>query len=160
MPLHARIRRFEAIVSRARSALCYRGSMEVSKFVQILLVEDFRIESASGAQPGTRGSVRAHNATRVWLTGRPIGHSRVTQAFLEARSDWAEPDLPRFDFTPPRIVIAYTLAAIQPVVTMLLGGAQVYCQYRELEGGAIHASVYLPRRELGAHDDPHWVRPG
>lgn len=133
--------------------------MERSKFVQILSVEDFRMESAAEAQPGSRESVRAQNVIRIWLTGTPVGHSRVTQAFLEARSSWHEPALPRFDFTPPRIVIAYTLAAIQPVVSMLLSGAQVFCQYRELEGGAIHADVHLPRRQLGPHDDPHWVRP-
>ncbi|MEM9454210.1 MAG: hypothetical protein AAGF11_08515 [Myxococcota bacterium] len=134
--------------------------MERGKFVQILRVEDFRMESAAEAQPGSRESVRAANVIRIWLTGQPVGHSRVTQAFLEARSDWHEPALPRFDFTPPRIVIAYTLPAIQPVVSMLLDGVQLYCQYRELEGGAIHADVHIPRRHARSHEDPHWVPPG
>ena len=134
--------------------------MGVSKFVQILRVEDFRIESGAAAEPGSRSSVRAYNAIRIWLTGQPVGHSRVTQAFLEARSDRGEPALPRFDFTPPRIVISYTLAAIQPVVSMLLDGVQLYCQYREFEGGAVHADVHLPRKNLGPHEDPHWIRTG
>ena len=133
-------------------------SVEVSKFVQLLSVEDFRIESGAAAQPGVRGSVHADNAIRIWLIGQPVGSSRVTQAFLEARSSWSEPALPRFEFTPPRIVIAYTLAAIQPVVSLLVAGAELYCQYREFEGGAVHADVHRPRRHPRAREDPHWVR--
>ena len=134
--------------------------MEASKFVQILQVEDYRMESGSVAVPASRGSVRAHNSVRIWLLGRPVGRSRVTQAFLEARSDWAEPPLPRFDFTPPRIFIGYTPATIAPVVSMLLDGIQLYCQYRELTNGTVHADVHLPRRNLGPGEDPHWTPAG
>ncbi len=139
-------------------SLCYREPMGASKFVQILRVEDYRLESGAEARPGPRGSVHAHNAVRIWLTGSPVGpHSKVRGAFLEARSDWSEPTLPRFQFTPPRIIIAYTLESIAPVVSMLLDGMQLYCQYREFEGGAVHADVHVPRRQLGPHEDPHWM---
>lgn len=130
-----------------------------TKFVQILRVEDFRVESGAQAHPGARGSVEVVNTVRVWLLGRPTTpHATVTHAFLEARSDWSEPALPRYDFQRKRILISYTLPAIQPVVSMLLDGVQLYCQYRELEGGAVHADVHVPRRNPGsAHEDPHWV---
>ncbi|MCX4240901.1 hypothetical protein [Paraliomyxa miuraensis] len=130
-----------------------------TRFVQILRVEDFRIESGTEARPGARGAVEIASVVRVWLTGQPTTpHATVTHAFLEARSDWQEPALPRYDFQRKRIVIAYTIPAIHAVVSMLLDGVQLYCQYRELEGGAVHADVHLPRRAPGsAHEDPHWV---
>jgi hypothetical protein len=134
--------------------------MAGSKFVQILRVEDFRIESGAQARPGARGSVSAINSVRIWLVGTPaIPHAKVTHAFLEARSDWVEPSLPSYDFQRKCILIAYTLPAIQPVVSMLLDGVQLYCQYRELEGGALHADVHKPRapRAEAPHEDPHWV---
>lgn len=81
----------------------------------------------------------------------------VTQAYLEARSDATEVVLPSYDFQRRCIVLSYTLAAIQPVVSLLLDGVQLYCQYRELEGGAIHADVHLPRRSPPPHEDMHWV---
>lgn len=137
--------------------------MTSSKFVQVLRVEDFRVESGAEAQPSARGSAQARNVVRVWLLGQPaMAHGRVTNAFLEARSDWAQPDVPRYDFTAKRIVIPYTLAAIAPVVSMLLDGIQVYCQYREFEGGAIYADVHRPsvqQTNAGA-GDLHWVPSG
>lgn len=132
-----------------------------SKFVQVLRVEDFRIESGAEAQPGARGSVSTRNMVRIWLVGSPaLPHGSVTQAFLEARSDWTEPAPPSYDFTRKRILVAYTLAAIQPVVGLLLDGVQVYCQYRELEGGGVYADVHVPRRNRPAHEDLHWVPEG
>lgn len=135
--------------------------MTRSKFVQVLRVEDYRIESGVEAQPGPRGSATIRNVVRIWLVGTPaLPHGTVTQAFLEARSDWSEPTLPSYDFTRKRILLAYTLPAIQPVVGMLLDGVQLYCQYRELEGGAVHADVHLPRRNRPAHEDAHWILEG
>lgn len=135
--------------------------MARSKFVQVLRVEDYRIESGVEAQPGPRGAATIRNVVRIWLVGTPaLPHGTVTQAFLEARSDWSEPTLPSYDFTRKRILLAYTLPAIQPVVGMLLDGVQLYCQYRELEGGAIHADVHLPRRNRPAHEDAHWILEG
>jgi hypothetical protein len=132
-----------------------------SKFVQVLRVEDFRIEAGVEAQPGARGSVSARNMIRIWLVGTPaLPHTNVTQAFLEARSDSSEPALPTYDFQRRRIVLAYTLAAIQPVVSLLLDGVQLYCQYRELENGAVHGDVHIPRRNRPGHEDTHWVPEG
>jgi hypothetical protein len=133
--------------------------MAGSKFVQVLRVEDFRIESGAEAHPGLRGSVSARNTVRIWLVGSPaVPHAKVTNAFLEARSDWSEPALPRYDFQRRRILVSYTLAAIQPVISMLLDGVQLYCQYRELEGGAVHADVHVPRRQrANASEDLHWI---
>jgi hypothetical protein len=135
--------------------------MPRSKFVQVLRVEDYRIESGVEAQPGTRGAVSTRSVVRIWLVGTPaLPHATVTQAFLEARSDWAEPTPPSYDFTRKRILVAYTLPAIQPIVALLLDGVQVYCQYRELEGGGVHADVHVPRRNRPAHEDLHWVPEG
>ena len=132
-----------------------------SKFVQVLRVEDFRIESGVEAQPGARGSVAVRNMVRIWLVGTPaLPHASVTQAFLEARSDWSEPALPSYDFQRRRILLSYTLATIQPVVSLLLDGVQLYCQYRELENGAVHGDVHLPRRNRLAHEDMHWIPEG
>lgn len=132
--------------------------MAGSRFVQVLRVEDYRIESGAEAQPGARGSVTARNTVRIWLVGSPaVPHAKVTSAFLEARSDWAEPTLPRYDFQRRCIMVSYTLAAIQPVVSLLLDGVQLYCQYRELEGGSVHADVHVPRRHPNPHEDLHWV---
>lgn len=132
--------------------------MAGSRFVQVLRVEDFRIESGAGAQPGARGSVSACSTVRIWLMGAPaVPHAKVTRAYLEARSDWAEPPPPRYDFQRRCILVSYTLAGIQPVVSMLLDGVQLYCQYRELEGGAVHADVHVPRRQPAPNEDLHWV---
>jgi hypothetical protein len=149
-------------VAEAGARLCYRRCHRVgmagSKFVQLLRVEGFRIESGAQAQPAARGPVSARNMVRIWLFGSPaVPHAKVTSALLEARSDSSELPLPRYDFQRKRIVIAYTLPAIQPVVAMLLDGVQLYCQYRELEGGAVHADVHLPRHGGDPREDPHWV---
>ena len=137
--------------------------MSTAKFLQVLRVEDYRIESGTEAQPSGRGSVSIHNTVRIWLIGSPaLPHHTVTGAFLEARSTWPEPALPRYDFHRKRILVSYTLPAIQPVVTMLLGGVQLYCQYRELEGGAIYADVHkaqLPGPGTSP-EDLHWVPVG
>lgn len=159
--LRGRIRQYSLFRTSARERPCYRTPVGASTFDQILCVEDYRLETGAQAQPGPRGSVRAVNTVRIWLLGRPLGpHGQVTSAFLEARSDWSEPALPRFQFTPPRILIAYTLPAIQPVVSLLLSGAPLYCQYRLFEGGSIHADVHAPRRGSLPHEDPHWVPEG
>jgi hypothetical protein len=133
--------------------------MAGSKFVQVLRVEDFRIESGAEAHPGARGSPSARSMVRIWLVGSPaVPHAKVTSAFLEARSDWSEPALPRYDFQRKRILVSYTLAGIGPVIAMLLDGVQLYCQYRELEGGAVHADVHVPRRQrANPLEDLHWV---
>ncbi len=135
--------------------------MAGSRFVQVLRVEDFRIESGVEAQPGARGSVSGVDTVRIWLVGTPaVPHAKVTSAFLEARSDQAAPALPRYDFQRRCILISYTTAGIVPVVSMLLDGVQLYCQYRELEGGSVHADVHVPRRQPGVNEDLHWVPEG
>lgn len=135
--------------------------MAGSKFVEVLRVEDFRIETGAEASSSGRGAVTARNVIRVWLLGSPAqAHGKVSSAFLEARSDWNEPDMPRYDFSARRILIPYTTAAIAPVVSMLLDGIQVYCQYREFEGGAVYADVHRPSARQGTDaPDLHWVPP-
>jgi len=135
--------------------------MPTGKFVQVLRVEDFRMESGVEAQPIARGTMSTRNTVRIWLVGSPaLPHASVTQAFLEARSDWSEPSPPTYDFQRKRILIAYTLPAIQPIVGLLLDGVQLYCQYRELEGGAVYADVHVPRRNRPPHEDLHWIPKG
>ena len=131
--------------------------MTSSKFVQVLRVEDFRIESGVEAVPTGRGSATVRNFVRIWLMGSPaIAHSRVTNAFLEARSDWGEPSVPSFDFSGNRILIGYAMGGIEAVVAMLGGGLEVHCQYREFEGGGVYAGVY--RAQGGG--EQHWVPAG
>lgn len=137
--------------------------MSAAKFLQVLKVEDHRIESGVEAQPVAPGRASAVDVVRVWLIGQPaLAHHTVTGAFLEARSSWTEPAVPRFDFHRRRILISYTLASIQPVVSLLLGGVQLYCQYRELQGGSIYAGVHKTQHPAAgtAPEDLHWVPPG
>lgn len=134
-----------------------------AKFLQVLSVSDYRIESGAEAQRDPSGQVLTYNAVRIWLLGTPaLPHHTVSGAFLEARSTWPEPAVPRYDFHRKRILVSYTMASIQPVVSMLLDGVQLYCQYRELEGGSIYADVHKAQQvpEGAAAEERHWVPAG
>ncbi|MCH9686392.1 MAG: hypothetical protein K0V04_33475 [Deltaproteobacteria bacterium] len=131
--------------------------MTTTKFLQVLRVEDFHIEAGVSARPGPRGSEAGAGGIRIWLWGSPATQfSKVTTALLQAVD---VPPPPRYEFHRKRIEIAYAPATIAPVVSMLLDGVQLFAQYREFEGGGIHADVHRPRHKVlsaGADMEPHW----
>ncbi len=131
--------------------------MATTKFLQVLRVEDFHIEASATAQPGPRGSGTASSGIRIWLFGSPATQfSKVTTALLESSE---APPPPRYDFHKKQIVISHTPATLAPIVSLLLDGVQVFAQYREFEGGAIHADVHIPRHKASGVDgdpQPQW----
>jgi len=135
--------------------------MSTTKFLQVLRVEDFRIEAGATARPGAHGQQGCRASVRIWLHGAPATQfSKVNSALLEAvAGEQGELAIPRYDFHHKRIVIAYTPATIQPVVSLLLDGVQLHCQFREWHGGAVHADVYLAEHKIdsiAARPEPHW----